>query len=451
VQQALDWVQVGRDLGAAGWLLGVDASGTVASVLNGTTFSGTLQALQIPRAARADAYGHGTHVASVAAGGGSYQSPDTTGVAPNAGIYDVRVLDETGVGNVADVIAGIDWVTQHATSLGIRVMNLSLAADSTESFLTDPLARAARSASAAGVVVVVAAGNAGKAADGREMYGAVGSPGHDPSVITVGAVNMHGTTARLDDTVAGFSSRGPTRGRTILDGAAWIDNLVKPDLVAPGNRVVGALSSDVLGTRAGWNLLATTYPQLAAVPGAAQAPNETLMELSGTSVAAPVVSGAVALMLQANPGLTPPLVKAILQYTAQPLPDANILQQGVGLLNIEGAVRLAAALRRDVSAAVAAGNLRAGDPLLAAGMSMPVPNRRSLARRSSGDGSSSLAAASSSPAIRSSRASSRSTIPRSPGRASSCCVRASATGRTRRSPAPSARVASQANPSSLPE
>ena len=87
-----------------------------------------------------------------------------------------------------------------------------------------------------------------------------------------------------------------------------------------------------------WNALATNYPQFAQVPGAAQAPNQTLMELSGTSVAAPVVSGAVALMLQVNPGLTPPLVKAILQYTAQPLPNANLLQQGTGLLNIEGAV-----------------------------------------------------------------------------------------------------------------
>ena len=89
----------------------------------------------------------------------------------------------------------------------------------------------------------------------------------------------------------------------------------------------------------------TTYPQLAVVPGATQAPNQTLMQLSGTSVAAPVVAGAAALMLQANPGLTPPLVKAILQYTAQPLQNANLLQQGVGLLNIAGAVQLASALR----------------------------------------------------------------------------------------------------------
>ena len=84
--------------------------------------------------------------------------------------------------------------------------------------------------------------------------------------------------------------------------------------------------------------------------GAAQSRDQELMLLSGTSVAAPAVSGAAALLLQANPGLTPPLVKAILQYTAQPLPGANLLQQGTGLLNVEGAVRLAQALRTDLRA-----------------------------------------------------------------------------------------------------
>ena len=105
------------------------------------------------------------------------------------------------------------------------------------------------------------------------------------------------------------------------------------------------------------------------------------MELSGTSVAAPVVSGTVALMLQANPGLTPPLVKAILQYTAQPLPQANLLQQGTGLLNVEGATRLASAIRPDVNTALAAGTLRAGDPLLARGKTMPVAQSTLNGRR----------------------------------------------------------------------
>src|SRR5439155_8689258 len=372
VRQVLDFAGIGQTLADPAWTRGVDLSASVSVTLDGSKFTSALQLKQQPSLTLPDPYGHGTHVAAAAAGSAAYQWPDTTGVAPNASLYDLRVLDDKGVGNLADVIAGIDWVTQHAKLLNIRVMNLSLAAGSTESYLTDPLARAARAASATGIVVVVAAGNAGKTADGREQYGAVGSPGHDPSVITVGAVNLHATAARSDDTVAGFSSRGPTRGRTMLAGQPWIDNLLKPDLVAPGNRIVGALSADVLGTRASWNALVTSYPQLAQVPGAAQAPNQTLMELSGTSVAAPVVSGAVALMLQVNPGLTPPLVKAILQYSAQPLPTANLLQQGTGLLNIDGAVRLAAALRTDIGPALAAGTLRAGDPLLAAGRTLPV-------------------------------------------------------------------------------
>ena len=91
------------------------------------------------------------------------------------------------------------------------------------------------------------------------------------------------------------------------------------------------------------------------------------MVLSGTSIAAPAVSGAVALMLQANPGLTPPLIKAILQYTAQPLPGASLVQQGAGSLNVEGAVRLAGALRTDIAGAVAAGTIRPGDSLLRSG------------------------------------------------------------------------------------
>jgi subtilisin family serine protease len=373
VHQAIDFVQLGKGLTGLGWIAGVDLSAAATVTLDGTKFTSSLSLLQQPRITLPDRYGHGSHVASIAAGSGAYQWPDTSGVAPNADLYDVRVLNENGVGNIADVIAGIDWVIQHARLLNIRVMNLSLAAGSTESFITDPLARAARRAVATGIVVVVAAGNAGKTADGREIYGAVGSPGHDPSVITVGATNLHGTAARSDDTVAGFGSRGPTRGRAAMPEGPWIDNLLKPDLVAPGNRIVGALSADIFGQRSTWNRLVTTYPQLANVPGATQAPNQTLMQLSGTSVAAPVVAGAAALLLQANPGLTPPLIKAILQYTAQPLPGANLLEQGVGELNIEGAVRLAAALRTDIGPALAAGRLHAGDPLLATGQRLPLP------------------------------------------------------------------------------
>jgi serine protease AprX len=159
-----------------------------------------------------DGYGHGTHVAAVAAGRGFYQAPDSTGIAPNASIYDVKVLNDQGYGNVSDALEGIQWVIYHAKAHNIRVMNLSLAASSTESWQTDPLCIAVRSAAAAGITVVVAGGNFGRSIVGKEVYGTIGAPGNDPTVITVGAVNFKSTTSRSDDVVANFSSRGPTRG-----------------------------------------------------------------------------------------------------------------------------------------------------------------------------------------------------------------------------------------------
>jgi hypothetical protein len=276
-------------------------------------------------AATQDAYGHGTHVASVLAGRAKYYAyaGDTSGVAPNANIVDVKVLNDAGQGTLSDAVEGMEWILHHAREYNIRVINISLVTDSSDSWELDPLCIAARSATAAGITVVVAAGNFGKNLAGKEVYGGIGAPGNDPSVITVGAANFKGTTSRADDSVDLFSSRGPTRGaRTMADGSKRIDNLLKPDLVAPGNKIVAA--------------------------------------------------GAVVLMLEANPGLTPPLIKAILQYTAQPLPGQNLLQQGTGLLNVSGAVALAKVLRNDLSAAIANGQLVAGSPMLGFLQLMPL-------------------------------------------------------------------------------
>ena len=139
-----------------------------------------------------DAYGHGTHVASVAASLASFyepSTPDTTGIAPNASIFDVKVLDGQGTGTVSDAIEGIQWVIYHAKEYNIRVLNVSLATDSTETWQTDPLCIAVRSATAAGITVVVAAGNYGLNSSSNEVYGRISAPGNDPSVITVGAAN----------------------------------------------------------------------------------------------------------------------------------------------------------------------------------------------------------------------------------------------------------------------
>jgi len=199
-----------------------------------------------------------------------------------------------------------------------------------------------RKATAAGITVVVSAGNFGKSAGGRAVHGGIGAPGNDPTVITVGAAHFHDTLDRSDDTVNEFSSRGPTRSsRVDAGGVRRYDNLLKPDLVAPGNRIVGAAATQSIAMAPTWNRIATDNWSLAVAAGVVQRYRETLMMLSGTSVAAPSVSGTVALMLQANPDLTPNEVKAILQYTAQQYAGYDRLTQGGGFLNAKGAVELA--------------------------------------------------------------------------------------------------------------
>ncbi|HWX41335.1 MAG TPA: S8 family serine peptidase, partial [Blastocatellia bacterium] len=202
-----------------------------------------------------DGYGHGSHVAGTAAGraAASGSSRGYMGIAPNANLIDVRVLDSRGLGQTSDVISGIDWVIANKTAYNISVMNLSLGAASAESYLTDPLCRAVRRAVASGITVVAAAGNYGSSP--FELYGSITSPGDDPAVITVGSANTHQTDARGDDTVNMFSSRGPTRGYSFdATGTKQYDNLLKPDLIAPGNKIVSAESSGCY--------IAKQYPQL---------------------------------------------------------------------------------------------------------------------------------------------------------------------------------------------
>jgi serine protease AprX len=269
-----------------------------------------------------DDNGHGTHVAGIIAGNGYDSYGEKRGIAPDSNIISLKVLDQNGQGTISNIIAALGWVATNAKTYNIRVVNMSVGAAIHESYWTDPLTLAVKAITDMGITVVTAAGNMGKNAQGQLQYGAITAPANAPWVLTVGATSTNGTLTRSDDTMAGFSSSGPT----------FIDFDSKPDLVAPGTGTI------LLATPGSTSTLTKAQYLLVGKLGLGSKP---YLSLSGTSMAAPVVSGTVALMLQANPNLTPNLIKAILQYTAQSYPGYSPLRQGAGFLNTLGAVRLA--------------------------------------------------------------------------------------------------------------
>ena len=266
-----------------------------------------------------DHYGHGEHIAGIIAGNGNTSECSTCtrtlkGIAPNATIIDLRVLDKNGEGTDSGIISAIDTAISLKKTYNIRVINLSLGRPIFESYKQDPLCQAVEAAWKAGIVVVVAAGNEGRdnTAD-NDGYGTITAPGNDPYVITVGGMKTMGTYDRSDDLIASYSSKGPT----------LIDNVVKPDIVAPGNKVVSILASSKV-------TLATEYPQnlvpVSYYNGTTSTAESThYYMLSGTSMAAGVASGAVADLLQAQPLLTPDHVKARLMNSAYKVfPESSV-------------------------------------------------------------------------------------------------------------------------------
>ena len=267
-----------------------------------------------------DRFGHGTHVAAIIAGRGgrSAETAEYRGIAPGAHIVSLRVLDEQGAGMASDVIEAIDWAIENRKAYNIKVINLSLGGPVLQPYRDDPMCEAVERAVAAGITVVAAAGNHGRAADGRLIIGGITTPGNDPSVITIGGLDTHGTAVRSDDTVASWSSRGPT----------MFDLVLKPDLVSPGSRVVSA--------EAAGSYLSRTYP----ARHVAGSGNDGYMELTGTSMAAGVASGAVALLLEGRGKLTPREAKTVLQVSSTFMPGEGLIASGAGSLNVLAAAAM---------------------------------------------------------------------------------------------------------------
>lgn len=325
------WAGTGQGVGVAIIDSGIANHPDLNNVVYSADFTGAVPG-------SGDGFGHGTHVAGIVAGSGQSSGGMYAGIAPQSRLVNLRALDNNGAGYTSDVIHAIDWAIQNRNAAGndgqplnIRVINLSLGHQPFESASTDPLAVACRMATQAGIVVVVSAGNYGRGALGKTVYGGITSPGFEPSVITVGAVTTWGTPSRSDDTVASYSSRGPTR-----------DSFLKPDITAPGSRMVAAMSPG--------NALVTQHPELQF--------DSNYMKLSGTSMAAPVITGAAAMILSKVPTLTPNAVKAILMFTAEKRATLGPLDWGAGYVNIAGAMDLAMSI--DTTVAVGQNWLKLG-------------------------------------------------------------------------------------------
>ena len=247
-----------------------------------------------------DSYGHGTFIAGLIAGDGVRK-----GVAPDAGILSVKLSGRDGGSSVSQVLAALQWLIEHKDVYDIGVVNLSLRVASNLSYRVDPMNLGVEQAWAAGLVVVVSAGNQGMGAE------TIAKPADDPWVITVGSTDDHGTAGLGDDAVSAFSSRGPT----------YTDGLVKPDVVVPGRSLISL--------RAPGSAADASFPSF--VDG-------TYRRGSGTSFSAGIVSGAAAILRQVDPTASNDRIKFALMSTARPLAGTPATEQGAGVVDVAAAL-----------------------------------------------------------------------------------------------------------------
>ena len=275
---------------------GVDVTGDLSGrVIGAADFSGE-------NAPYTDSYGHGTFVAGLIAGTGANSGGAIKGMAPEANIFSVKIAGKDGSTNIFRLLAALEFVTVHKDAFGIRVLNLSLGTDSTQSYLVDPLNFAIERVWNSGIVVVAAAGNGGK----------ILKPADDPLVVTVGATDDKTTLSRVDDVVTSFSGVGPTLS----------NGLAKPDVVTSGRSVVS--------TRAPGSTVEANFPN--AVIG------EKYFKGSGTSFSSAIVSGAAALIIQKNWSLNPNQVKYRLTSQARQVSGSSAAAQGAGSIDVYNSI-----------------------------------------------------------------------------------------------------------------
>jgi serine protease AprX len=281
-------------------------SGIEARAGFGSRLIASVNLSRLPNNSPGDGRGHGTFVAGIAADA----AKNHAGAAPSANLVSVDVMDDTGMGSTSDIITACQWILDHKDQYNIRVANFSLHSAIVAPFYYDPLDKAVEKLWFNGITVVAAAGNYGHAGSASDVRY---SPGNDPFVVTVGAVDINGTVKTSDDSVAPWSAWGHT-----------MDGFSKPEISAPGRYMVGPVPAG--------STLPALRPANVVAPG--------YMQLSGTSFAAPVVAGTAAQIIARHPNWSPDQVKGALMVSARALPKAVGRAGGIGQVTASTAARV---------------------------------------------------------------------------------------------------------------